>query len=188
MQAAPGTGIVSSIVLESADLDEVDIVVLGGNTTSLETNYYGKGSSNVLSYVAADSPQTKFHTYSLDWTSSSLVWSIDGTIVRTLAYSDADGGDSFPQTPMFLKLGSWDGGKPGGQPGTIAWAGGLTDFTDAPFLMYIQSVTVSCVIKYCACDKADMMCEDHQLQSGQFLQLDRQDRQLYLHRRLQQLK
>lgn len=142
MQAAPGTGIVSSIVLQSADLDEIDIVAFGGNTTSMETNYYGKGTNNIMKYMPVDAPQTKFHTYSIEWTSSSLVWSIDGTTVRTLAYSDAQGGESFPQTPMFLKIGSWDGGKPGGQSGTIAWAGGLTDFTDAPFVMYLKSVSV----------------------------------------------
>ena len=143
MQAAPGTGIVSSIVLESADLDEIDFVVLGGNTTAVETNYYGKGSNNVQTWPAADSPQTNSYTYSIDWTSSSLVWSINGKAVRTLAYSDADGGASFPQTPMALKVGNWDGGKPGGSPATIAWAGGLTDFSKGPFAMYLESVTVS---------------------------------------------
>lgn len=38
MQAAPGTGIVSSIVLESDDLDEIDWEFLGGDTTQVETN------------------------------------------------------------------------------------------------------------------------------------------------------
>lgn len=38
MQAAPGTGIVSSLVLESDDLDEIDLEWLGGDTTQVETN------------------------------------------------------------------------------------------------------------------------------------------------------
>ena len=38
MQASPGTGIVSSIVLESEDLDEIDWEFLGGDTTQVETN------------------------------------------------------------------------------------------------------------------------------------------------------
>lgn len=42
MQAAAGTGIVSSIVLESDDLDEVDWEMIGGNTTFVETNFFGK--------------------------------------------------------------------------------------------------------------------------------------------------
>lgn len=46
MQASPGTGIVSSIVLESDDLDEIDWEWLGGNDTSVETNYFGKGNTS----------------------------------------------------------------------------------------------------------------------------------------------
>jgi len=42
MQAAAGTGIVSSIVLQSDDLDEVDWEMIGGNTTFVETNFFGK--------------------------------------------------------------------------------------------------------------------------------------------------
>ena len=47
MQAANGTGIVSSIVLESDDLDEVDWEFLGGNTTHVETNFFGKGNTTL---------------------------------------------------------------------------------------------------------------------------------------------
>ena len=43
MKAAKGTGIVSSIVLESDDLDEVDWEFIGGNSTYAETNFFGKG-------------------------------------------------------------------------------------------------------------------------------------------------
>jgi len=43
MKAATGQGIISSIVLESDDLDEVDWEFMGGNGTHAETNYFGKG-------------------------------------------------------------------------------------------------------------------------------------------------
>jgi hypothetical protein len=45
MQTATGQGIISSIVLESDDLDEVDWEFLGGNSTHAETNYFGKGNT-----------------------------------------------------------------------------------------------------------------------------------------------
>ena len=45
MQAATGQGIISSIVLESDDLDEIDWEFMGGNATHAETNYFGKGIS-----------------------------------------------------------------------------------------------------------------------------------------------
>lgn len=95
MRAAPGQGIVSSIVLESDDLDEIDWEFLGGNTAQVETNYFGKGNTSTYdraTYLAVSTPQTTIHTYTIDWTKDSVVWMIDGTTVRTLQYSDANGG------------------------------------------------------------------------------------------------
>ncbi|KAL1305753.1 hypothetical protein AAFC00_007334 [Neodothiora populina] len=146
MQAAPGTGIVSSIVLESDDLDEIDWEFLGGDTTQVESNYFGKGDTTTYDraiYHSVSTPQTTFHTYTIDWTSSYIKFEIDGTVIRQLNYADANGGSRFPQTPMKLKLGSWAGGAPGNAPGTIEWAGGATDFSQAPFKMYVKSINVA---------------------------------------------
>ncbi len=63
--------------------------------------------------------------------------------MRTLTYNDAKGGTTFPQTPMQLKLGTWVAGKQGAPPGTVQWAGGYTNFADAPFTGYYKSVTVT---------------------------------------------
>jgi len=145
MQAAPGTGIVSSIVLESDDLDEIDWEFLGGDGTQAETNYFGKGNTTTYNraiYYPVSNPQNTVHTYAVNWTSSSLVFSIDGTAVRTLLYTDADGGANYPQTPMKLKLGNWAGGAAGEPAGTVEWAGGATDFAAAPFTMYVESVSI----------------------------------------------
>lgn len=46
MQAAKGVGIVSSVVLQSDDLDEIDWEFVGGNTSSVQSNYYGKGNTS----------------------------------------------------------------------------------------------------------------------------------------------
>ena len=141
---APGQGIVSSIVLESADLDEVDIEWIGGNNTHWQSNYFGKG--NTTSYDRAIwhpiyDPQNVWHNYTVDWTKERIEWWVDDDLIRTLKYEDANGGDNFPQTPMNLKLGIWSGGDPdNNNQGTIEWAGGETNFHDAPFTMYIQQV------------------------------------------------
>ena len=122
MQAAPGTGIVSSIVLESDVLDEVDWEFLGGDTTQVQSNYFGKGYTGNYdrgAFHPVSSPQTQMHTYSIDWTSQQIQWIIDGTVVRTLGYSDANGGNNFPQTPMKVKLGVWAGGDSSNAPGVI---------------------------------------------------------------------
>ncbi|KAH2522286.1 copper resistance protein [Aspergillus fumigatus] len=145
MKAAPGTGVVSSIVLESDDLDEVDWEVLGGDTTQVQTNYFGKGDTTTYdrgTYVPVATPQETFHTYTIDWTKDAVTWSIDGAVVRTLTYNDAKGGTRFPQTPMRLRLGSWAGGDPSNPKGTIEWAGGLTDYSAGPYTMYVKSVRI----------------------------------------------
>ncbi|THZ21127.1 hypothetical protein D6C91_04491 [Aureobasidium pullulans] len=147
MQAAPGTGIVSSMVLQSEDLDEIDWEWLGGDTTQAQTNYFGKGNTTSYdrgTYQSVSSPQTVMHTYAFDWTKDQVQWLIDGVVVRTLKYADAVGGKNFPQTPMRLKLGNWIAGDPDtNAKGTIEWAGGETDFSKVPFTMYVQSVSVT---------------------------------------------
>jgi hypothetical protein len=51
-------------------------------------------------------------------------------------------GKNFPQTPCKIALGVWAAGTSSQAEGTITWAGGLTDFSDAPFTMYVESVTI----------------------------------------------
>ncbi|PYH75496.1 concanavalin A-like lectin/glucanase [Aspergillus uvarum CBS 121591] len=146
MKAASGTGIVSSIVLESDDLDEVDWEALGGDTTQIETNYFGKGDTTTYdraTWVGISSPQENWHTYTVDWTETALNWYVDGNLVRTLAYNDASSGTRFPQTPMNLRIGIWAGGDSDNAPGTIEWAGGETDYSQAPFTMYVKSVSIT---------------------------------------------
>jgi len=124
MQAAPGTGIVSSIVLQSDDLDEVDWEFLGGDSGQVQTNYFGKGydaTYNRAAFLATPQPvDTTFNTYSLVWTASSITWLINGVASRTLNYAESeDAGAHFPQTPMQVKVGVWAGGDPSNSPGTI---------------------------------------------------------------------
>ncbi|GLI81146.1 transglycosylase [Penicillium ochrochloron] len=146
MQAAPGTGIVSSIVFESDDLDEIDWEALGGNTAQIETNYFGKGDTTTYNrdtWPAVANPQSTFHTYTVNWQKDKTVWSIDGAPVRTLNYADAQGGSRYPQTPMRVRIGIWAGGDPSNGQGTIDWAGGKTDYSQAPFSMYVKSVSIT---------------------------------------------
>lgn len=144
LQAAPGQGIISSFYLQSDDLDEIDIELFGTDTTQFQSNFFAKGYTGNYDrgqYIAtSSSPVSNFHTYTLEWTESALTWSLDGNVVRTLESTDAKG---FPQLPMYIMMGSWAGGDPSNPPGTIEWAGGATDYSKAPFSMYIKSVIVA---------------------------------------------
>lgn len=142
-KAAPGTGIVSSSVLQSDDLDEIDWEWLGGAVAEVQTNYFGKGQTTTYdraAIIAVTNTQAEFHTYTTEWTENQIVWSIDNTVVRVLNAGQADG--QYPQTPMQLKIGSWAGGDPSNSEGTIQWAGGVTDYSAGPFTMYVSQISI----------------------------------------------
>ncbi|EME49281.1 glycoside hydrolase family 16 protein [Dothistroma septosporum NZE10] len=160
MKAAPGTGIVSSVVLESADLDEIDWEFLGGSDGQVQSNFFGKGNTtnyNRVQYHNVADTQDTWHTYSIDWSKERIEYIIDGTTVRTLEYSSslALDGQNYPQTPMQLKLGSWAGGDSSNE-GTVEWAGGKTDYTKAPFTMYVKSVKITNSNPACSYEYGDM--------------------------------
>lgn len=145
-KAAPGQGIISSIVLQSEDLDEVDWEFIGGVDNKVQMNYFGKGNTSTYDRMIeapVSSVQNEMHTYTLDWTAESITFIIDGTPVRTLNYADANGGKNYPQTPSTVRIGIWAGGDPTNEKGVIEWAGGLTDYTKAPFTMTVESVKVT---------------------------------------------
>jgi beta-glucanase (GH16 family) len=145
IQCAPGQGIVSAFFLFSDARDEIDWEIIGSETSEAQTNYFGKGShsSPGSNDDTIESPQTTFHTYTIDWTVDSITWEVDGKVIRTLTPSDAGGIANYPQTPMMIRIGDWVGGNPANAAGTIGWAGGLADFTKAPFNMYLKSCSVT---------------------------------------------
>ncbi|KAI1380059.1 glycoside hydrolase family 16 protein [Hypoxylon crocopeplum] len=144
LKAAPGTGIISSIVWSSDVLDEVDWEFMGGNTTHASTNYFGKGQpdfKNAGYHPVKGGVQDDYHNYTCVWTKEKLDWYIDAEHIRTLLAKDANNTLNYPQTPMKLSLGIWAGGDPDQPKGTIEWAGGVTDYSK-PYTMYVQSAHV----------------------------------------------
>ena len=145
MKAAPGAGIVSSLVLQSDTLDEIDMEWLGADNSEVQTNYFGKGdvtTYNRGAFNPAPNNQGEFITYTIDWTSSQVTWSVNGQVVRVLTPATADT-NQYPQTPMQVKFGSWSGGDSSNAPGTIAWARGPTDYSQGPFTMSVKSLAVT---------------------------------------------
>lgn len=144
LKIAPGNCIVTSVVLQSDDLDEIDLEWLGGQPNKVQTNYFRRGDDGTYdrgrTHDVSDATGT-FHTYSIDWTPDAIHWSIDGTVIRTVTKAEAD--PKFPQTPMRVKLGTWTPG-PSASPGTIQWAGNgnLADFSQSPFNAYYRSVSI----------------------------------------------
>ena len=71
MKAAPGQGIVSSAVLQSDDLDEIDWEWLGGRDSEVQSNYFSKGQtgSGKSAVLSVSQSQEEFHTYTVEWLS-----------------------------------------------------------------------------------------------------------------------
>ncbi|MCJ1343047.1 hypothetical protein MMC31_001237 [Peltigera leucophlebia] len=144
LKPAPGVGIVSSAVLQSDDLDEIDWEWLGADNNQVQTNYFGKGQTTTYNRGAFHpnpNNQGGFKKYSIDWTANSISWQIDGTTVRTLTPETSAG--QYPQTPMLIKVGAWSGGDSSNAPGTIAWAGGSTNYASGPYTMQVKSIAVT---------------------------------------------
>ena len=145
LKAAPGAGVVSSFVLQSDTLDEIDWEMIGSDTAQVQSNYFGKGNTTTYDrgqYHPVPPPQQTFIKYAVNWTMESTVFLLNDQPIRTLNFADAVGGSNYPQTPMNIRLGNWIAGTEGNSPGTIQWAGGLVDIAQAPFDMYVQSVKV----------------------------------------------
>ncbi|KAL1640634.1 transglycosylase [Diplodia intermedia] len=146
LRAAPGTGIVSSVVMESDDLDEIDWEWLGGAAGQVESNYFGKGNTTsydrAVYHAVAPDTQADLHNYTVLWSADYTTWYVDGVAVRTLNYADAVAGSNYPQTPMRLRLGVWAGGDSNNDQGTIGWAGGTTDYSQGPFTCYVEKVSI----------------------------------------------
>lgn len=146
MKAAPGAGIVSSLVLQSDTLDEIDIEWLGASPNQIQSNYFGKGQTTTYNrgqFHDVSGTQANYITYTIEWTKDQILWIAGGTVVRTLNANEAEAGQ-YPQTPMQVKFGAWAGGDPNfNAPGTVTWAMGPTDYSAGPFTMAVKNVVIS---------------------------------------------
>lgn len=108
MQAIKNDGVVSSFFTytgpsDDNPWDEIDIEVLGKDTTKVQFNYYTNGVGNHeymydLGFDAAEG----FHTYGFDWHPDHITWYVDGKAVYS-AYSD------IPSTPGKIMMNVWPG-------------------------------------------------------------------------------
>jgi Glycosyl hydrolases family 16 len=145
VRAAPGHGVISSVVLESDDLDEIDWEWVGSEGMNVQSNWFGKGQTIAdtgITHNLTTNATLDYHNYTTWWDSDKLEWWYDGTLLRTLTYDNAtnSSGTWYPQTPVTIRIGVWPGGDPSEPEGTIIWAGGEIDYDDGPYTMYISQI------------------------------------------------
>lgn len=143
VKASHGKSVISSMYMQSDDLDEIDIgEFFGGHADQFQTNYFVKG--NISNYErdryhkAHGDVTATYHKYAVEWTPESIIWQYDGRMIRkVLSHGNTHG---FPSSPMRLMFSLWVGGDPDNHPGTIEWAGGEADYHDLPYTMGVRNV------------------------------------------------
>ncbi|KAL6008214.1 putative xyloglucan endotransglucosylase/hydrolase protein 30 [Asimina triloba] len=112
-------GVVVAFYTSNGDLfekthDELDFEFLGnieGKPWRVQTNLYGNGSTSrgrEERYVLWFDPSREFHTYSILWTHTNVIFYIDDVPIREVVRSEEMGGD-YPSKPMLLYATIWDG-------------------------------------------------------------------------------
>ena len=108
MQAIKNDGVVSSFFTytgpsEDNPWDEIDIEVLGKDTTKVQFNYYTNGQGNhEYMYDLGFDASEGYHTYGFDWQEDSITWYVDGKAVYTAT-------SNIPSTPGRIMMNTWPG-------------------------------------------------------------------------------
>lgn len=108
MQAIKNNGVVSSFFTytgpsEDNPWDEIDIEILGKDTTKAQFNYYTNGVGNhEFMYDLGFDASEGFHTYGFDWQPDHITWYVDGKPVYTA-------NNNIPSTPGRIMMNVWPG-------------------------------------------------------------------------------
>lgn len=114
IKAAKGTGLVTALFTYSGQAtntsnDEIDIEILGKDTTKLEANYFtnGVGQHSTIIDLGFDS-SLAFHNYAFEWSPTYIKWFVDGNLVHTENGSRG----TLPTSPGHIMANLWSGAGP----------------------------------------------------------------------------
>lgn len=108
MKAIKNDGVVSSFFTytgpsENNPWDEIDVEVLGKDTTKVQFNYYTNGVGNhEYMYDLGFDASEGYHTYGFDWQKDSITWYVDGKAVHTAT-------SNIPSTASKIMMNVWPG-------------------------------------------------------------------------------
>ncbi|KAI0689494.1 concanavalin A-like lectin/glucanase [Cytidiella melzeri] len=147
-------GVVTAAILIANQHDEIDIELLGGDPRHWQSNIFTTspkdqqplwGVFGEIEDLPKNSDIDSTHNYTIDWNEERIVWSVDGSVVRTLhkSQTNINGTYHFPSHAARVQLGIWDASNPSG---TSEWARGPINWSSAPHKMAatFRSVTVAC--------------------------------------------
>ncbi|MCH5200911.1 MAG: glycoside hydrolase family 16 protein [Oscillospiraceae bacterium] len=108
MKAIKNDGVVSSFFTytgpsDDNPWDEIDVEILGKDTTKVQFNYFTNGAGNheYMHDLGFDASED-FHTYAFEWHSDKIVWLVDGEEVHTAV-------SNIPVTESKIMMNAWCG-------------------------------------------------------------------------------
>ena len=121
MKAIKNDGVVSSFFTytgpsDDNPWDEIDVEILGRDTTKVQFNYFtnGRGNHEYMYNLGFDASED-FHTYAFEWHKDKIIWFVDGVEVHSATRN-------IPSTPGKIMMNAWCG------TGVDAW---LKKFDDS---------------------------------------------------------
>jgi endo-1,3-1,4-beta-glycanase ExoK len=126
-KSAKASGTVSSFFTytgpsDGQPWDEIDIEILGKNTTQMQANYFtnGTGGHETIINLGFDS-STGFHTYGIEYRATYIKWYVDGNLVLTENGSRG----ALPSHNMKMMMNLWAGTGVDSWLGTFSYPGAL---------------------------------------------------------------
>ena len=108
MKAIKNDGVVSSFFTytgpsDNNPWDEIDVEILGKDTTQVQFNYFtdGKGNHEKMVELGFDASED-IHTYAFEWREDSIDWYVDGEKVHTATVN-------IPVTRSKIMMNAWCG-------------------------------------------------------------------------------
>ena len=108
MKAIKNNGVVSSFFTytgpsDNNPWDEIDIEILGKDTTKVQFNYFtnGRGNHEYMHDLGFDASED-FHTYAFEWYQDKIIWFVDGTEVYRAE-------KNIPVTSSKIMMNAWCG-------------------------------------------------------------------------------
>jgi beta-glucanase (GH16 family) len=123
MKAAKASGIVSSFfTYTGSPWDEIDVEILGKNTSQVQFNYFvnGTGGHERVVDLGFDA-SAGYHTYAIDWQPNSINWYVDGVLKHSVTGSPS----TLPSHPMQIMMNLWNGIGVDGWLGSFSYTGPL---------------------------------------------------------------
>jgi endo-1,3-1,4-beta-glycanase ExoK len=105
MKAVKGSGIITGFFIYNGNpWHEIDVEILGKDTTRLQTNYFtdGVGGHETVIHLGFDA-SADFHNYAIVWEPGSIKWYVDDVLVHT----ETGGRGPLPTVPGKIMVNLW---------------------------------------------------------------------------------